>query len=345
MLSREILFFFSALGVFNVFLLAAYVLFRNVKAASSSFILSCIFLCMGIRVGVSCIYFFEHEISRSLIQLGLSAHVLMGVFLVEYLRQKGKATLQSSMAHIGIAGLIVLLGGILYPFDLYPLMWDFTIRFSLHIVLTLYLIGGGFLLRESVRKFFQGQKLSLEEKGNLLLYVALCASCLGFAISLFTTYILGPVLFSFIFYISIIWYYTHLHQLPKASKRYNGKKIEDEKADELIEKLQQKVEAGQLFLQPKLTLEGLAKQLHIPRHQLSQLLNDNLGKSYSLFINEYRIEYAKALLLQEENLSIEAIAYEVGFNSKSSFYSIFKKLSGETPASFKSRQLLQHSSK
>ncbi|MEL6254075.1 MAG: helix-turn-helix domain-containing protein [Bacteroidota bacterium] len=244
-----------------------------------------------------------------------------------------------------MALLIVSIGGIAYPFKLHPFIWDFYIRYSLHGILTLYLVGGGFLLRKSWYNILRGRKQSQEENKKVLLYIALCFSCMGFAISLYTSYILGPILFSFIFYFSVIWYYSRIHQKPKESKRYNGKKIEGQKADELIEKLKGKVEAEQLFLQPNLKLEELARSLNISRHQLSQLLNDNLGKSYSLFINEYRIEYAKGLLLQEENLSIEAIAYEVGFNSKSSFYSIFKKLSGETPANFKARQLLQPSTK
>lgn len=345
MLSREILFFFSALGVFNVFLLAAYLLIRHAKKSPSVLLLAVLSLCLGIRVGVSCIYFFEQEIAPWFIQFGLSAHLLMGVFLVAYLRQKGGKIRRSSQIHLGAALLLILLGGMLYPFESHFQVWDYYIRFSLHAILCLYLMWGGFLLRERGLKLFRGKNVSAKEKKDLLLYGTICASCLGFVISLFTSYILGPVLFSLIFYASLLIYYSFIYQAPKTGGRYKGKRIEENKAEELIERLQQKIESEHLFLRPNLKLEELAKSLHISRHQLSQLLNDNLGKSYSHFINEYRIEHAKGLLLREENLSIEAIAYEVGFNSKSSFYSTFKKLSGETPATFKTRHLLQLSPK
>lgn len=345
MLYREILFFFSALGVFNVLLLAAYLLIRQAKKSPSVFILAALCLCLGIRVGVSCIYFFEQEIASWMIQFGLSAHLLMGVFLVAYLRRTGGKIGQSSRSHMGGALLVLLFGGMMYPFESHFQVWDFYIRFSLHAILCLHLIWGGFLLKESGRKLFRGKKVSLEEKKDLLLYGTICATCLGFAISLFSSYILGPVLFSLIFYSSLLVYYSFIHQSSNISSKYQGKRIEHKKAEELIERLQQKIESEQLFLRPNLKLEELAKSLHISRHQLSQLLNDNLGKSYSRFINEYRIKYAKGLLLQKENLSIEAIAYEVGFNSKSSFYSTFKKLSGETPATFRSIHLLQRSLK
>jgi AraC-like DNA-binding protein len=65
------------------------------------------------------------------------------------------------------------------------------------------------------------------------------------------------------------------------------------------------------------------------------LLNDNLGKSFALFINEYRIEEAKHLLKENNSFTLEAIGFEAGFSSKSTFYATFKKVTGQTPSEFK----------
>lgn len=75
-------------------------------------------------------------------------------------------------------------------------------------------------------------------------------------------------------------------------------------------------------------------------HQLSQVLNDNMGKNFTVFINEYRINEACNIIVSDNKLTLEGIGYEVGFNSKSTFFSTFKKLKGTTPAMF-----LQNASK
>ena len=84
-------------------------------------------------------------------------------------------------------------------------------------------------------------------------------------------------------------------------------------------------------------LSDVAKKLQISVHQLSQLLNDNAGKSFPLFINEYRIEKAQQMLTASQHLTLESIGYECGFNSKSTFYTSFKKIMGTTPAKYKSQ--------
>ena len=80
----------------------------------------------------------------------------------------------------------------------------------------------------------------------------------------------------------------------------------------------------------------IAEELNITSNRLSQLLNDNLGKGFSLYLNEYRVGEAEKLLLSSnDRYTIEAIGYESGFRSKSSFFSIFKKINGNTPSTFK----------
>ena len=87
----------------------------------------------------------------------------------------------------------------------------------------------------------------------------------------------------------------------------------------------------------QLSLEGLAGQVGMTKHDLSQLINDQLNTNFFGFVNDYRIEAFKERLTQKEyeHYTLLGIALETGFNSKSSFNSIFKKAEGITPSAYK----------
>ena len=85
----------------------------------------------------------------------------------------------------------------------------------------------------------------------------------------------------------------------------------------------------------ELKLADLANQLGLNQHELSQILNEQLGKGFFELINSYRVAEAKDLLLQNRQHSILSIAFEVGFNSKSAFNRAFRKQVGMTPSEFR----------
>ncbi|OCA79196.1 hypothetical protein BBH99_19750 [Chryseobacterium contaminans] len=89
------------------------------------------------------------------------------------------------------------------------------------------------------------------------------------------------------------------------------------------------------YLDDKLTLQKLAEQMNMPEKQLSLLINQHIGKHFFDFINEFRINDAKVLLREQPQLTVLEILYEVGFNSKSSFYTAFKKETHQTPTDYR----------
>ena len=101
-------------------------------------------------------------------------------------------------------------------------------------------------------------------------------------------------------------------------------------------KLQQLIETEKPYLNPDLSLRSLANLLDIHANQLSWLLNVGFGKNFNEFINQYRIETFKniAPLPDNSHLTIEALAYDCGFNSKTVFNTYFKKETGHTPKQF-----------
>ncbi len=89
------------------------------------------------------------------------------------------------------------------------------------------------------------------------------------------------------------------------------------------------------YLNPELNMSMLSEKLNIPKYQLTEVLNTHIGKNFFRFVNEYRIEEVKRQLADKSNIySLEAIGYECGFSSKSSFFTVFKKMTGHTPAGY-----------
>lgn len=106
-----------------------------------------------------------------------------------------------------------------------------------------------------------------------------------------------------------------------------------------IKTLEQFMHANEPFLDASLTVQKLAEQLNMSSRDLSVLINKHAGKHFFDFINEYRIKKAKVMLVDASNnkLTILEILYEVGFNSKSSFNTAFKKHVGLTPTQFRKK--------
>ena len=99
-------------------------------------------------------------------------------------------------------------------------------------------------------------------------------------------------------------------------------------------KLEQKMSDMMLFKQPELNLTGLSEQMELSSHQLSELLNSHMNVSFYDYINQLRIDSAKEILVKSPQKPIVDIAFDCGFNSKSTFYSSFKKYCGMTPRDF-----------
>ena len=96
------------------------------------------------------------------------------------------------------------------------------------------------------------------------------------------------------------------------------------------------MESDKPYLDDQLMIYNLATQMHIPPYNLSRLINRYSGKSFFDFINSYRVEEFKQKILVHTHFqqTLLAIALDCGFNSKSSFNRVFKKMTGQTPSEF-----------
>lgn len=113
-------------------------------------------------------------------------------------------------------------------------------------------------------------------------------------------------------------------------------KIRIEPEARILEKIKQALEIDQLYLNPTLTLNELASALQLPPKLVSQHINVGFGQSFNDFVNAYRVQEVKRRI-QAGNLqqmTLLGIAFESGFNSKTSFNRVFKRMTGMAPSAY-----------
>jgi AraC-like DNA-binding protein len=156
----------------------------------------------------------------------------------------------------------------------------------------------------------------------------------------------------FLVVIGLVWVYVnvlllkalrHSELFAVLEEEPQAPPTEEKGADwkEVLGQLRVHMEMERPWLEADLTLEQLASQLKLRPKQLSQAINEGLGKNFFEFINTYRIGEAKRLLTNpaDKRITVLEVLYQVGFNSKSSFNTVFKKQTGMTPSEFKKKMV------
>jgi AraC-like DNA-binding protein len=128
-------------------------------------------------------------------------------------------------------------------------------------------------------------------------------------------------------------------------EKYAKSGLSNQMADDYLARLERIMQDEKSFLISDLTLTQLAEKLDISPHNLSEILNTRTQKNFFDYVNHFRVEAAKKELVapDSQHFKILAIAFNSGFNSKTSFNTIFKKYTGQTPSQFR-QATLSHSS-
>lgn len=119
--------------------------------------------------------------------------------------------------------------------------------------------------------------------------------------------------------------------------KYKRSGLSGEKLAYFKERLIHSMEQEQLFLNCELTLTDIARHLGVRPNHVSQVINSQFGMNFHHFLNHYRVDMAKQLLIHDDyqDSPIVNVAYDSGFNSMSTFYSAFGKFAGAHPVEFK----------
>lgn len=345
-LSRDILFFVSTLGWFNGVILAVYLIFFFKKRTLATQLLGWMILALSLRVLKSVVWWFTPSLPTIYIQYGIVACMFVGPLLYAYLQAsaQGHTRLPRSWTITGLAyALAALILLLLFTQPQHIPLWKYYIIPVIYYQWFLYILLSVLLIAPKIKQLRTSQTaLSPNDKWQLTIVGCSTLITIGYALPFFglksTPYITGPIVFSLLIYLGLLMrsYRNNTEELIQSEpEKYLHKKIEPSKAHEKIQVLQHLMEEKEIYLQPDLKLADLANLIELSPHQLSQLLNENLNKSFNTYINDFRIQKACEWILEKQELKLESVGYEVGFNSKSSFFTAFKKRTGLTPKAFK----------
>ena len=141
-----------------------------------------------------------------------------------------------------------------------------------------------------------------------------------------------------------VWFFLFSYKMltdsgffqPVVRQKYEKSTLSAEDKESILHKLKS-LEETEFYTEPSLSLPKLAKQLGTTPHYLSQVINEEMGKTFFDYIGELRVEKAKRMLKDPEtlNFKIEEIAERSGYLSKSAFSATFKKITGHTPGKFR----------
>lgn len=120
------------------------------------------------------------------------------------------------------------------------------------------------------------------------------------------------------------------------TEKYSKSGLSNQLAEQLHQKLKHAMAKEELYKNSDLSLADLARQLETHPNYLSQIINDKEGKNFYDYINDFRVNEFKRLISipQNQQFTLMAIAYDCGFNSKSSFNRYFKKITNQTPSQY-----------
>jgi len=335
-IDSQLILILSALGSINGFLVALYLWRQQPKTLANQF-LAIMLVMVGIRTLKSVLFYFNPEITKTILQVGLSSCILIGpllyFFCLSHLNQLNKLSIPWK-AHLAALISTIVIVGFLYPYQQYEKMWGGIFYKVINYIWLFYIVLSAKALFPKFKSILLTKTFLREDIWLLSIFSGNALIWLAYFTASYTSYIVGALSFSFVMLIIILLFVFKPSQTP-TSKKYADKKIEQDEADTLIERLSALMSNEEIYKNSLVTMPQIAKRIGVSSPRLSQLLNDNLNKSFSQFINEFRIEAAKAMLSENKPQKTEVIAELCGFNSQSTFYSVFKKLTSKTPADFK----------
>ena len=182
----------------------------------------------------------------------------------------------------------------------------------------------------------------------LSLYITFCFVVLG--IGIYSYFSEAQILIThnatysgFLVFVYILSYYGLIQRRifirqsnEEIPAKYEKSVLSEKKKNEIKTAIIRYFDKEKPYLNPELNMDLLSEHTGIPKHQITEVLNTLIGKNFFMFVNTYRVDAVKEKLKDKSNpYSIEALGYDCGFSSKSSFYTVFKKITGLTPMQFR----------
>ncbi len=331
----------SGLGVIHGLFLAIILWVYNKGNPLSNKLLSTLLVVLSFRVGKSVFLEFTENIDVKLIFIGLSAMMALGplfyLFTLSCIKRqfslKKRHVLHFIPAILGLGfGLqinesqLVTLPKIVFLF----VFIGYYLHYLIYIVIS---------YKYSLVHKIKGLSPAVSDLLRLLFF-GLLAIWVVYVLNLFdefVPYIIGPILYSIVAYVVSFVVFRAGYIQKIGQTKYKTTPVSDEQSEQLFSKTLKLIVGDEQYKNPNLTLKSLSDSLKVTPQILSQVINQKSGKNFNSFINTYRIKESIRIfnLEQFKHHTVAAIAFEVGFNSISSFNTTFKKEIGNTPLAYR----------
>jgi len=339
MLTSYLLFFFAGLGTFNGVALSVYLLCRRPATPAHRW-LAALVLMLSLRTGKSILFYFWPDISKLVLQVGLTACFFIGICLIGFVRAwrdpEGRQSRNDALVAVGLAVLATALGFI-WPYADNVQPWAGPVWASIQVSWLICLLAATALFK-GVGKQTSATEPILPRRQVAAVIAGVALIWLAYATAGMTSYIVGALSFSLVLYLSISVALAR-RRVPTVNERYRDRKIDQAEADASLRALHALMADEAAYRDASLTLAKLAKRLNMPQARLSQLLNDNHKTAFKPYLAQVRIEAAKQVLRTQATASMEHVAEACGFLSASTFHSCFKKVEGTTPGAWRQAQV------
>ncbi|WOK06560.1 helix-turn-helix domain-containing protein [Imperialibacter roseus] len=332
----------SGLGVTHGLFMAVILWLYPKGNPLSNKLLSGLLIVLSFRVGKSVFLEFTTSTDIKIIFVGLSAIMAIGPLYYLFALSSTQKSFRLKAKH-GVHFLPAVVGFIggwqfeEHHAETLPMLLFISIFLAYYLHFLVYLLV-------TYRYILQQRKAGLNtDVFDLLrlLFYGLLAIWVVYVLNLldeFIPYIIGPILYSIVAYVIsfIVFRKGYIEQIDQT--KYKTTPVTEEQREQIFKKVLKHIVHEKEYQNPGLTLKSLSTSLNLSPQIVSQVINLESGKNFNHFVNTYRIEEARHLLKLEhfKNQTIAAVAYEVGFNSISSFNTAFKKLTGKTPVTFRS---------
>jgi len=331
----------SGLGVIHGLFLAIFLWIYPKGNPTANKILSLLLLVLSFRIGKSVFLEFAENLDAKFIFIGLGTLMAIGPLFYLYchacanknLRLQQKQLIHFIPAMLGIGFGFWIRDSHLetLPIQIFAVMFlSYYMHYLVYII-----VGYSYVTRQKAAGLSPTTFNLLR-----LLFFGLLVIWIAYVLNLFDEsipYVVGPVLYSVVAYVIsfIVTQKGYIHKVDQL--KYKTTPVSDEQMDYLYEKVQKMLSEDQQYREPNLTLKSMSEALNVSTQVLSMVINQKSQVNFNSFVNQYRITESINLFnnSQYDNHTIAAIAFEVGFNSISSFNKAFKDQTGKSPMAYR----------
>jgi AraC-like DNA-binding protein len=335
----------SSAGLLHGIASAVYLCFLKKRKTITNYLLALILVFMAFRIGKSVMLNFGSDLEPTFIFSGLAFLLLIGPLLREYVvgMTVGNFKLPRYYFWELTPFTLLFLSSFFVTKNWFETNNEEAIIVFASILIFIYFHFAFYIfmanrLLKKVKKRYPKELQTKSQKAiiswlNLLIigFVIIWVSYFLNIIEDTVPYIIGPIIYS------VVVYFLSFKAFQLKVMEIDGNVFKKTHDTQLFIQISKLIVDNKLYIEPNVSLSSLSKLIKKSNQKTSEVINQYAKQNFNDFINYYRVQEAKKMLIENDNknYTISTIAFDSGFNSLSSFNNAFKKLEGTTPSSYR----------